>query len=202
MKRLLAALLLAASGAAFPASFLPGESGSARAEPVLEFGAAPPAGIGGPIDLVDDRGQRFTNARLRGRPALLFFGLTHCGVSCPAALLTAKQLLALPAPAPGRSVVFVTLDPLNDDPAALRRFLAAFDERLIGLTGSPIQIGDMAERFGVGTRSVDGRLEHSAMWYLLDASGRVRRVYGSNTSVMQLAADLDRLGQQHPGGLR
>jgi protein SCO1/2 len=174
----------------------------ARSEARLEYGAAPPSGIGGPIDLVDDRGTRFTNARLHGQPALVFFGFMHCGASCPMALATAKQLLAQESVMRAPSIFFVTLDPLHDDPASLHRFLASVDQRLIGLTGSTSQVEDVADRFGVGIRRTDGRLEHSSMWYLLDGSGRVRRVYGIDTPAPQLARDFNQLAQETSGDIR
>lgn len=206
MKRAAFVLLLAALAAAAPCDAASALQRKAAFEPgsgaALEFGAPPPAGIGGPVDLVDDQGRRFTNARLQGRPALLFFGFTHCGITCPVALATAKQLLAQASVMHSPPVVFVTLDPLNDDVAALHRFLSNFDPRLIGLTGSPTQIEDVADRFGVGTRRAGGRLEHSSMWYLLDGSGRVRRVYGIDTPAPQLAADFNRLARENSGDIR
>lgn len=174
----------------------------AGSDTMPRFGSPPPPGIGGPVDLVDDRGERFTNARLQGRPALVFFGLTHCGITCPVALATAKQLLASASVMRAPAVVFVTLDPLNDDAATLHQFLSNFDRRLIGLTGTPAQIERTADRFGVGTRNTDGRLEHSSMWYLLDGHGRVRRVYGINTPAAQLASDVERLGKEDSGDMR
>ena len=203
---LFAGLLLAAIAAALPTLAAdparPAQVAMAVQHPVaLQFGSAPPAGVGGPIDLVDDHGRRFTNASLHGRPALLFFGFTHCGVTCPVALVTAKQLLhdasAMRAPA----IVFVTLDPLSDDVPALHRFLDAFDSRLIGLTGSPPQIWDTADRFGVGMQHNDGRLEHSSVWYLLDGHGQVRRTYAYNTPASQVAADFERLRQASSGDM-
>ncbi len=167
----------------------------------LMFGTAPPEGLGGPIDLVDDRGHRFTNTSLHGRPALLFFGFTHCGVTCPVALVTAKQLLHGASVMHAPTIVFVTLDPLSDDPATLHRFLESFDTRLIGLTGTPTQVVQVAERFGVGVRHNDGRIEHSSVWYLLDGLGRVRRIYSYDTPGSQMAADFDRLSQTALGDM-
>jgi protein SCO1/2 len=91
------------------------------------------------------------------------------------------------------SVVFVTLDPLNDGPEQLRSFLQRLDPRIIGLTGSPQQIEQAAERYGVGLRAQASALEHSSMFYLLDASARVRRVYSHNTPASALVADIRRL---------
>ncbi len=203
---LFAGLFVAAFAAAMPAQ----AADPARLDKVaiaaqrpdgLQFGSAPPAGVGGPIDLVDDRGRRFTNASLHGRPALLFFGFTHCGVTCPVALVTAKQLLHDTSVMRAPAIVFVTLDPLSDDVPTLHRFLDAFDARLIGLTGSPTQIWELADRFGVGIQHNDGRIEHSSVWYLLDGHGQVRRTYAYNTPASQVAADFERLRQAFPGDM-
>lgn len=207
MKRALLALLLPAVLAyALPAratdtAHAAKVAFAAQRPGTLMFGTAPPAGLGGPIDLVDDRGQRFTNASLHGRPALLFFGFTHCGVTCPVALVTAKQLLHGASVMHTPTIVFITLDPLSDDAATLHRFLESFDTRLIGLTGTPTQVVQVAERFGVGVRHNDGRIEHSSVWYLLDGLGRVRRIYSYDTPASQMAADFDRLSQAALGDM-
>lgn len=153
-------------------------------------GFEPPAGVGGPIELIDQQGERFSLARIAGKPALVFFGLIHCGSTCPAALGTARQVLDQVDAARAPSVVFVTLDPLNDSPDVLRKFLANVDARVIGLTGDPMRIERTAERFGVGLRVQAGGIDHSAMWYLLDAEGRVRRVYRHTTPAADLVADV------------
>lgn len=204
---LFAGLLLAALAAAAPTHAADAAhplqvAMAAQRQDALRFGSAPPAGVGGPIDLVDDRGRRFTNASLHGQPALLFFGFTHCGITCPVALVTAKQLLRDASVMRAPTIVFVTLDPLSDDAPAMHRFVAAFDTRLIGLTGSPTQIGELADRFGVGIRHNDGRIEHSSVWYLLDGHGRVRRTYAYDTPASQVAADFERLRQDSSGDMQ
>ncbi len=162
----------------------------AHAAGTPRHGFEPPAGVGGPIELTDQKGERFSLARVAGKPALVFFGLIHCGSTCPAALGTARQVLDQVDASRAPSVVFVTLDPLNDSPDVLRKFLANVDERLIGLTGDPMRIERTAERFGVGLRVLTGGVDHSAMWYLLDGTGRVRRVYRHTTPAADLVADV------------
>jgi protein SCO1 len=151
---------------------------------------APPAGVGGAIDLLDQRGERFTLQRLAGKPALLFFGFTRCSTTCPVALVTSQQVLQMTGGAREVAVVFVTLDPLHDDPPSLRAWLSQIHADLIGLTGSPTQVERAAERYGVGVRQMTGKVEHSSMWYLLDGQSRVRRVYPHTTPAADLVADV------------
>lgn len=153
-------------------------------------GFAPPAGLGGPIDLVDQHGSAFSLSRLAGRPALVFFGFVRCGTTCPIALATAQQILAAFGPAAAPAVVFVTLDPLSDSPKDLGAYLSKFDSRLIGLTGSPDRIERAAERYGVGRRVHANGVDHSSMWYLLDRDGHLRRVYPHTTPASDLVEDV------------
>jgi protein SCO1/2 len=193
-------LLAALARAALPVG-LAGAALAARAQdrhgrvPPLEawHGRVPPPGVGGALDLIDQRGQRFALARMAGRPVLVFFGFTHCGSTCPLALATARELLRAAPPGDAPAVVFVTLDPLADQPEQLRTFVERIDARIVALTGSPQQIEQAAERYGVGVRGHAGALEHSSMFYLLDGAARVRRVYPHTTTAAALLADVRRL---------
>jgi protein SCO1/2 len=156
-------------------------------------GRVPPADVGGALDLTDQRGQRFALQRVAGRPVLVFFGFTHCGSTCPIALATAREVLHASAPGQVPAVLFVTLDPLTDGPEQMRSFVERIDARIIGLTGSPRQIEQAVERYGVGVRGNAATLEHSSVFYLLDGAARVRRVYPHTTPATALMADIRRL---------
>lgn len=163
----------------------------ARVEPM--YGQPPAEHLGGELDLTDQHGLPFSLARLSGRPGLVFFGATHCGSTCPAALMSARDVLGRFDGRDVPAIVFVTLDPLSDGPRELREHLGRIDPRLIGLTGSPSQVMRVADRYGVGTRPTASGIDHSAKWYLLDRQGQVRRVYPYSESPEHLAADLRRL---------
>jgi protein SCO1 len=174
-------------------AWLAGAAASAVAQRVVVHGREAPAGIGGEFDLIDHRGERFALSRVAGRPVLLFFGYTHCGSTCPQALGTAREVVRTLTGDHDVAVLFVTLDPLNDGPEALREFVQRLDARIVGLTGTPRQIERVAEAYGVGLRGQGATLEHSSMFYLLDARSHVRRVYTHTTPAAVLVDDIRRL---------
>jgi len=155
-----------------------------------EVGEPPKPGLGGEIRLMDHRGQPFVLSQQAPQATLLFFGFTRCAQVCPPALSLMQSLaMRMQAQKPAR-MLFVTLDPLNDDPAALSHYLRGFDAQITGLTGSPAQIEEVARRYGVSTGMSDGVLDHSARLYLLGTSHRLQRVYRLQTPAAQLARDI------------
>lgn len=166
-------------------------SGHALAE-AWQHGSAPLPGLGGPLDLIDQQGRHFSLKALGTQPALVFFGFTRCSTACPYALLQARQVLNAFQARRAPNVIFVTLDPLSDDPATLARYLGAIDTRITGLTGSPTKVAQAAERYGVGTKGQGSQQEHSARWYLVTSDQTIQRVYDSQTTGLQIAQDLMR----------
>jgi protein SCO1/2 len=161
-------------------------------------GDAPLEGLGGALDLTADDGHPFTAERLHHQPALLFFGYTHCGTSCPVALVVARQVVSAFSVMHAPTILFVTLDPLTDDPDRLHAYLSQFDRRFVGLTGTPQQIERAADHYGVGRESRDGAPAHSARWYLLDGDGRLVRTYALSTPAEELREDAQRLSGGMP----
>lgn len=168
-----------------------GAPSSALAQaPLPTGGEAPLPGIGGDIRLTDQHGRRFVLSQQAAQPTLLFFGFTQCAQVCPPALGLMKALVERQAARQPPRMLFVTLDPLSDTPAALKAYLAPFDARIVGLSGSPAAVAEVARRYGVGTSLRDGVLDHSARLYLLGPNHEVSRVYGLNATPAQLAKDI------------
>lgn len=150
-----------------------------------------------PLDLVDQDGQPFSLPLLRGDPVLVFFGYTHCPDVCPATLGIIKE--ALMASGSEAHIVFVSVDPDRDDPAALKSYVRYLPEGFVALTGTPAQIRDMADAWDVTYAKIDTgsasgyAMAHTADLYLLDAAGRLRAIFPFGTEAAPIAAALELL---------
>jgi protein SCO1 len=134
---------------------------------------------GGSFELTDHTGKPFSSAALAGRPYAIFFGFTHCPDICPTTLIEmSNHLAALAADADRLSVLFVSVDFERDTPDKLRAYMASFDARIVGLTGSEAQIAQAArgwnahyDKFTESNGSIT--IVHSAHVYLMDADNRL-----------------------------
>lgn len=120
---------------------------------------------------------------LRGKVVLLFFGYVTCPDICPTTLANLEQAVARLAPEERRrvQVAFVSVDPERDTPSILAEYTAAFDLPAVGLTGTPAQIADLADRYAAQYERVEMpgsalryAVNHSAAVYLIDPGGRLR----------------------------
>ncbi len=136
------------------------------------------SGIGGAFTMVDQKGRRFTEADLLGKPTAMFFGYTFCPDVCPTTLLEASYWMTeLGADADKLRVVFVTVDPERDTPEKLAEFVGSFDPRFVALSGDRAETDRMLKAFRVYARRVDGQdggytMDHTAAVYLLDRDAR------------------------------
>jgi cytochrome oxidase Cu insertion factor (SCO1/SenC/PrrC family) len=123
--------------------------------------------------LADADGRTVTLNDFPGKWLLFYFGYIHCADQCPTALSAMVEALAEIGPAAEYiQPLFVTVDPERDRGPALKDFTAAFDKRLVGLTGSSGQIAAAAEALGIEYRKVlssneDYIIDHSLVLSLI-----------------------------------
>jgi protein SCO1/2 len=137
----------------------------------------PGAAIGGPFTLTAQDGRSISDKDLRGHPFLVFFGYTHCPDTCPTSLFEISEVLKVLGSDKDIKVLFVTVDPERDTPAAMGDYLSSFDPRFIGLSGSPEATAAIEKAYRVYTRKVSGQngeysMDHTAIIYLMDKEGR------------------------------
>lgn len=135
------------------------------------------ATLGGPFTLTSGDGKLFSSASLAGRPHALFFGFTHCPDVCPTTLARLVKLRRqLGRGEDSFAILFVTVDPERDGPKEVGAYAGLFGSPVIGLTGSPAQIGQVKKQFGVFSQKTgdgpDYSVEHTSTVLLFDERGK------------------------------
>ncbi|MBA3676072.1 MAG: SCO family protein [Sphingosinicella sp.] len=167
---------------------------------------APPlagAAIGGPFTLTDQDGRQVSDKNFEGKYRLLYFGFTYCPDVCPVDLQMIGQALRKlekddPDVAAKVQPIFISVDPERDTPEVLKPFVTAFHPRLIGLTGTPDQIADVARKHGVyyskqgkeGSR--DYLVDHSRIALLFGPKGEPIAIIPHDKGAEAIAAELQR----------
>jgi protein SCO1 len=154
------------------------------------------AAVGGPFTLVDQDGRTVTDKTFLGKPHLVFFGFTHCPDICPTKLFEISEALRATGDK-GRDLraLFITVDPERDKPEILKSYISSFDERVVGLTGTPAAIEDTVRAYRgfsrkVPTKNGDYTMEHTALVYLMDKSGRFVGSFNLNRPAAESAQEL------------
>lgn len=136
------------------------------------------AAIGGPFRLTTHKGETLTDADLRGRPFLVFFGFTQCPDICPTTLaeLTLRYEV-LGAEADKLTTLLITVDPERDTQDVLARYMEAFDPRFLALRGTVAETEAITQAYKGFVRKMplEGggyTMDHNAIIYMMDRSGR------------------------------
>ncbi len=145
-------------------------------------------------------GSELKLSQYRGKVVALGFGYTSCPDVCPTTLAFLAQARKKLGPA-GKDlqVVYVTVDPERDNADRLRKFLANFDPTFLGATGTPQQLADVRQGYGItitrknieGTR--DYLVHHSSYIYLIDRAGNLRAMMPFGVSVDDMTHDVKSL---------
>jgi protein SCO1/2 len=179
------------------AGLLAASCGQEAQEPPLK-GAA----IGGPFALVDQSGRTATDRQFDGKYRIVYFGFAHCPDVCPTDLAQIGQALRTleksdSAMAAKIVPIFITVDPERDTPAVIKDYVAAFHPRLVGLTGTPQQIADVAKKFAVyyaKEPTPDGSytMNHSRILFLMGPDGAPLAMLPHDKNPEEIAAELKR----------
>ena len=159
-------------------------------------GLAPGAPLGGAFSLIDHNGQPVSEAIFREKPSVTLFGFTHCPDVCPTGLMQmASWAEALGPDADRLHFIFVTVDPERDDAAAMGDYVAAFSNRIVGVTGEPERLQAMLADYKIYSAKVpleagDYTMDHMASMILQDADGNfvgtISREENSDTALAKL----------------
>jgi protein SCO1/2 len=152
--------------------------------------------IGGPFRLTAQDGTILDSKDLAGKPYAVFFGFTHCPEVCPTTLSELSYAFDdLGEEAGDLTVLFITVDPERDTPQVLNDYVSSFTGRIIGLSGTPEEIADVAKKFKAYYEKVptsDGSytMNHSAAIYLMGRDGTFKDAIGYDADHQQVLAKL------------
>ncbi len=150
--------------------------------------------VGGPFQLTDSTGKTVTDASYRGKWMLVYFGYTYCPDVCPTELQAVAAGLDKLGPLASQvAPIFITIDPERDTRATMGAYVKLFDDRLIGLTGTPDEIAAVAKAYRVYYAKVtpkaggDYLMDHSSFLYLMGPDGRLRALFKPGMDGAQIA---------------
>lgn len=131
------------------------------------------------FSLVDQTGKPVTDEDFADKWQLVFFGFTYCPDVCPTTLNDISVVLQqLGDDADRVQPLFITVDPERDKPEVMAEYVANFDPRIVGLTGSTEQIKQAAQAFRAYYAKVEQEgqpggysMDHSAFLYLMSPEG-------------------------------
>ena len=157
-----------------------------------------------PLSLRNYLGERVNISSYRGKAVLVTFLYTHCPDVCP--LITANLRVAQnemgAATAAKVQIIAVSVDPRGDTPQTVATFLKlhGMTGRMKYLIGSPRELGKAWQAWGVGSErdaEQPGVVNHSALVYGIDASGKMRTLYiGGTWNPSEIAHDVPLLAAQ------
>jgi cytochrome oxidase Cu insertion factor (SCO1/SenC/PrrC family) len=154
--------------------------------------------IGGPFTMLNQKGEAVTEKNFEGQYTLYFFGFTFCEDVCPTELqVVSAALKELGPDAVKITPVFVSVDPERDTPKVMGEYVANFDPRFVGLTGSPEQLAVMAKAFHVYYKKVvdekntrNYEMDHPSILYLMGPDGKFAKHFPYTTDAKKLALEL------------
>lgn len=152
------------------------------------------------FQLTDQNGQPFQLSSQQGKIVLIFFGYTHCPDVCPVTLTKYKQMRSELGNQAGQvEFLFITVDPERDTPIVLKTHLANYDPAIVGLTGSPAEMGQVWKSYGVyqaeanADSSGNYDVDHSTRIYVIDSQGNWRMTFPYETETQAMVDDVRHL---------
>ncbi|KAF8760284.1 SCO1/SenC [Rhizoctonia solani] len=179
--------------------------------------------VGGPFQLVSHEDKPFTHMDLLGKWSLIYFGFTRCPDICPEELdkmgevvdaiggLSLKDyglmLILLPRCLAwsDRSAFFISCDPARDTVPIVKKYIAEFHPRLIGLTGTYEQVKAACKAYRVyfstppnASQNDDYLVDHSIFFYLMDPRGQFVDAFGKSQTADMVREKVDKAIREYP----
>ena len=135
--------------------------------------------LGGNFILMDHRGSIFNSNEIT-KKKLIYFGYTYCPDICPMDMLRISNVFDQnPELKKELLPIFITVDPLRDDPKTLNDFIGNFNKAFVGLTGTEKEINDIIKSFKIyvnynkaNDEDLSYLVDHSSLIFIVDENDR------------------------------
>lgn len=166
------------------------------------------------FELLNSKGEPFTNQQLKDGWSLVFFGYSHCPYICPKTLETLKDIADRVGPQPNLQYVFISIDPHRDTPERLTQYLtqprfktAHTQTNILGVTGDAHQIQELAHTIGIyisqskeknnpNNPHASQEIDHSGTLVLINPKGEMAAVFSNPDNPGAISQDLKTILQQ------
>ena len=137
----------------------------------------------------------------RGKVVLIYFGYTFCPDVCPTSLAAMAEAFSMLSPEELARVrgLLVSVDPERDTQEVLKVYAPFFHPAIVGVTGTPSEVAEVARRYGVSyakQKTEEGRpyaVDHSAFTYLIAPDGTLSEVLSHDTAPAEIATRIRRI---------
>jgi len=158
------------------------------------------------IDLLTQRGEKIRLADFRGRVLALTFIYTRCPLPTYCPLMnrnfqSAQALLDRMAPEANGQFLSISLDPDHDSPAVLTAYAKNYGANPLRWTFASADDGalrSLGDGVGLEFSRGPGPIAHNLRTVVIDASGRIRRIFRGNAWTPQELAAALRAAQRPP----
>lgn len=149
------------------------------------------AHVGGPFTLTSHENKPFSDKDLLGKWNFVYFGFTNCPDICPAELDKIGAVITPLEKQYGNifQSVFISVDPARDTTPQMKRYLADFHPRIIGLMGDYATTKNVCKAYRVyfstppdADPKGDYLVDHSIYVYLMDPKGQFVEAFGQSTT--------------------
>ncbi len=152
------------------------------------------------FELTAQDGRVFNSDALRGHVWVADFIFTHCPGPCLRMSTLLGRVQKATAKFPDIRLISFTIDPARDTPSALAAFASRYQAdptRWTFLTGPQATL-QLLSRDAFKLADVDGTMNHSTRFVLVDRKGQLRGYYGTTDEdpVAKVASDARRLRKE------
>jgi protein SCO1/2 len=152
------------------------------------------------FELVAQNGQPFHSQVLAGKIWVADFIYTTCPGPCPRMTSQMREVQDAVSTIPDVRIVSFSIDPANDTPpvlAAYAKVHGASPSIWYFLTG-PVPTLQMLDRDAFKLGNIDGTLEHSTRFVVVDRQGRIRGYYDTSeaSAIQKVISDVRALAAE------